>query len=113
FGEKIAHLDAEVVDLALSFNAPLVDTPKERRHVADTLNKIYVESLDNSSLGSLLRNAGGDPGRLGSLKRLQALLETIGNGADVPGTLSPFFVLYDLRVAYSHLTPDDHAATIL
>jgi hypothetical protein len=76
FGEKIAHLDEEVVTLALSFNAPIIDTPKERRHVADTLNKIYIESLDNAALATLLREAGGDPASLGSLKRLQALLET-------------------------------------
>jgi hypothetical protein len=109
FGEKIAHLDEEVLNLALGFNAPVVDTPKERRHVADTLNKIYVESLDNAALGSLLKKAGADPKSLGSLKRLEALLETVANGADIPTILSPFFVLYDLRVAYSHLTSDDHA----
>ncbi len=113
FGDKIAHLDEEVVDLALGFNAPLVDTPRERRHVADTLNKIYVESLDNSSLATLLKKFGGDPKSLGSLKRLQALLETIANGADIASILSPFFVLYDLRVAYSHLTSNDRAAEIL
>lgn len=36
FGIKIAHLDDEVMSLALAFNAPVVDTDKERRHVADT-----------------------------------------------------------------------------
>lgn len=113
FGEKIAHLDEEVVTLALSFNAPVVDTPKERRHVADTLNKIYVESIDNAALGSLLKKVGVDAKSLGSLKRLQALLETIANGADIPAILSPFFILYDLRVAYSHLTSDDRATEIL
>ncbi len=61
FGDKVAHLDEEVIALALGFNAPLVDTLKERRHVADTLNRIYVESLDNFSLGKLFKKAGGDP----------------------------------------------------
>jgi YgiT-type zinc finger domain-containing protein len=113
FGEKIAHLDEEVLDIALSFNAPVVDTPKERRHVADTLNKIYIESLDNAALGTLLKKAGCDPKSLGSLKRLQAFLETLTNDADVPAILSPFFVLYDLRVAYSHLQSDDRATEVL
>jgi hypothetical protein len=94
FGEKIAHLDEEVLNISLEFNAPVVDTAKERRHVADTLNKIYIESLDNAALAALLRKAGGDPKSLGSLKRLQALLETIAKGADIPAILSPFFVLY-------------------
>jgi hypothetical protein len=113
FGEKIAHLDDEVVELALTFNAPIVDTSKERRHVADTLNKIYVESLDNGALCTLLKKVGADPKGLGSLKRLLMLLETIAKGADLPAILSPFFVLYDLCVAYSHLTSDDRATEIL
>jgi hypothetical protein len=113
FGKKVAHLDDEVVALALAFNAPVVDTTKERRHVADTLNKIYVESFDNHVLGALLKEAGGDPKGLGSLKRLHALLETVAKGADIPVILSPFFVLYDLRVAYAHLTSDDCATEIL
>lgn len=61
FGVKIAHLDDEVVNLALGFNPPVVDTEKERRHVGDTLNKIYIESFDNGALGDLLARSGGDP----------------------------------------------------
>jgi hypothetical protein len=30
-----------------------------RRHIADTLNKIHVESLDNAALGTIVKNAGG------------------------------------------------------
>jgi hypothetical protein len=113
FGEKIAHLDAEVLNLALEFNAPLVDTSRERRHIADTLNKIYVESLDSAALGTLVKKAGQDPKNLGSLKRLQALLETLPHSTPVSTILSPLFVLYDLRVAYSHLTSDDRANEVL
>ncbi|WP_295219280.1 hypothetical protein [uncultured Brevundimonas sp.] len=104
FGKKVAHLDAEVMELALSFNGPVVDTDKERRHVADTLNKLYIESLDNGALGEVMTSLGGDPKKLGSLKRLQGLLELASPGADVATVLSPLYVLYDLRVAYSHLT---------
>jgi len=112
-GKKIAHLDYEVFNLALAFNAPVIDTERERRHVADTLNKIYVESFDNGALGSIISQTGGDPKGLGSIKRLQAVLETIANGADIPKFLSPFYVLYDLRVAYSHLTSAEKAKKIL
>jgi hypothetical protein len=113
FGTKIAHLDHEVFNLALEFNAPVVDTEKERRHVADSLNKIYLESLDNAALGSLMKKAGGDPKNLGSLKRLQAVLEPIAGGADIPKLLSPMYVLYDIRVAYSHLTSTEKSREIL
>jgi hypothetical protein len=83
FGVKIAHLDNEVLDLARAFNSPIVDTEKERRHVADSLNKVYIESFDNKILASLMKNAGGDPTKLGSLKRLQATLESVASGADI------------------------------
>jgi hypothetical protein len=113
FGVKIAHLDNEVMDLVSSFNAPLLDTEKERRHVADTLNKIYVESLDSGALGIIISKTGGDPQNLGSLKRLQTALESVDSNADVSKLLSPFFTIYDLRVAYSHLTPAEKAKTVL
>jgi hypothetical protein len=113
FGVKIAHLDDEVLNLAINFNAPVVDTEKERRHVADTLNKIYIESLDNNALAELMKKAGTDPKGLGSLKRLQAVLAAAAPGADVPKLLSPFYVLYDLRVAYSHLASTERSEKIL
>jgi hypothetical protein len=37
------------------------------------------------------------------LKRLQAVLESIDTTGQVNGLLSPFYILYDWRVAYSHL----------
>ena len=63
FGEKFAHLDAEVVDLAIAFNAPLINSEKERRNVADTLNKIHLESLDNALLGKVAAELGLDSER--------------------------------------------------
>ena len=103
FDIKVAHLDVQAINLASDFKAPIVDTEKERRHVADALNKIYIKSIDNAALGTLLLKLGRDPKNLGSLKRLQAVLETIASGADISKLLSPLYVLYDLRVAYSHL----------
>jgi hypothetical protein len=113
FGIKIAHLDNEVIDIASSFNAPVVDSEKERRYVADTLNKIYVESFDSSALGTVISKAGGNPKNLGTLKRLQLALQSVGGTADVPKLLSPFFTLYDLRVAFLHLTSAEKAKAIL
>jgi len=81
FGVKLAHLNDVVLEMAVEFNAPVVDTEKERRHVADTLNKIYIESFDNKSLGNVLKSLG----------------------EDISSIMCPFYVLYDLRVAYSHL----------
>jgi hypothetical protein len=113
FGAKIAHLDEEVLNLALNFNAPVIDSHKERRHVADTLNKIYIESLDNVVLADLMIKASIDPKGLGSLKRLQAIFGAIANVDDVQKILSPLYVLYDLRVAYSHLTSAEKSEQIV
>jgi hypothetical protein len=113
FGRKIAHLESEVLDLAVAFNPPVIDTPKERRYVADTLNKIYLESLDNKALGEILSSVGCVAKGSGSLKRLQAVLETLAPTQDVGAILSPLFVLYDLRVAYSHLTPQAKTQELL
>lgn len=105
FGVTLGHLEAEAFDLALSFNPPVVDTPKERRHVADTLNKIYLESLDNAALDGVVKSLGVNSPGPGSLKRLQTIMETMVSNKEVAALMSPLFVLYDLRVAYSHLTP--------
>lgn len=104
FGVSFAHLDEAVHALALEFNPPNVDTLKERRHMADTLNKIYLESLDNVALAEALMSAGVINRATGSLKRLQALLETVEPSSAVSLLMSPFYVLYDLRVVYSHLS---------
>lgn len=103
FGVKFAHLDDEVFEMALEFNGPIVDTEKERRHVADTLNKIYIESFDNNALGEVLSTLGKDPKNLGSNKRLQKIMESIASEEDISSIMCPFYVLYDLRIAYSHL----------
>ena len=40
----------------------------------------------------------------GSLKRLQTILQALAPSDDVATLMSPLYVLYDLRVACSHLT---------
>lgn len=110
FGTPLAHLEAEVVAIALDFIKPLTDSIKNRQHAADALNKIHLESLDNNELGKRLTAAGVDPKKLGGLKRLQALLETRPSSSSVAGLLSPFYVLYDLRVASLHLSSTESAS---
>jgi hypothetical protein len=77
WGVSIAHLDREVLDLISEFNAPVVDTPNERRRVADTLNKVYTESFSNKALATLASTLGATPAGSGTLKRLEAVTGTI------------------------------------
>lgn len=104
FGVSLGHLEAEAFDLALAFNPPVVDTPKERRHVADMLNKVYLESLNNGALEKVVGNLGAKSPGTGSLKRLQTILQTVDPADDIGALMAPLYILYDLRVAYSHLT---------
>lgn len=107
FGKKLAHLDKEVFELAVSFNGPMVDTERERKHIADTLNKIYLESFDNKVLASILKDLGGDPKDLGSIKRLHKIMELSTNNIGIASLMGSFYVLYDLRVSCSHLGSKD------
>lgn len=105
WGAPPAHLDREVLELVSSFNAPIVDTPSERRRVADTLNKVYIESLDNKALSKLVDQLRVTSEGSGNLKRLQAVLSTIvTDTAELRRILKPFFALYDFRVACLHLS---------
>lgn len=113
FGRKVAHLDKEVLELAGTIVKPVVDAPAERRHIADTLNKVYIESIDSNELLKLLSERGMDAAKLGSLKRLQKLLEVAMPHVDVSTSMSPLYALYDLRVAYSHLSSSDAQVTKL
>jgi hypothetical protein len=110
FGTKLAHLDSEVLDLARALNPPIIDTEKERQHTSDALNKIYIESFDNPALEKILERLHIKPTGTGTLKRLQALLEGATSGVDVHTLLSPFYVLYDFRVASLHLIPEEKIA---
>lgn len=107
FGEKLGHLEKEVLHLAISIRRPVVDTPNERRNIADALNKVYLESLDNKALERVLSMLGQDASKLGNLKRLQKVFEIVAPTEDIAGTMSPLYVLYDLRVAFSHLGSEE------
>lgn len=104
FGKKVAHLEKEVLDLAISIRRPVVDTSAERRSIADALNKVYLESFDSKALEKLLAGLGQDATKLGgSLKRIQRLMESVAPVDEVFKLMGPLYALYDLRVAYSHL----------
>jgi hypothetical protein len=103
FGEKLGQLDTEVLDLARKLHRPIHDTESQRHSISDTLNKIHLESLNNSKLSEILESKAISCSGTGSLKRLQALLGSVGGAAQVKELMSPFYTLYDFRVAYSHL----------
>ena len=68
-----------------------------------TLNKVHLESLDNGKLAAILAAVNiASPGT-GTLKRLKALLASVGDAETINGPMSSFYSLYDFRVACAHL----------
>lgn len=110
WGEKIAHLDTEVRDEAERLRRPVHDTVAQRRSVSDTLNKVHLESLDNGKLAAILTASNIDSAGTGTLKRLQALLASVGAQETVNELMSPFYTLYDFRVACAHLGSAERSA---
>ena len=104
FGRRLTHLDTETLSLIEQLKPPVVQTEKEIRHILDLLNKINVESLNVGVIGELLQERGVAQERLGSLKKLQKLYEFEYPSRNISDAISPLFILYDLRVGYSHLT---------
>jgi hypothetical protein len=113
FGKPLYHLDEELIETIAAFAPPIVDTEKERKHAFDGLNRMFVESIDNAELEKLLGTLGVKADGSGSLKRLQATLETVDGSGSVSHALMPFYVIYDLRIAYSHLTSFERRAKLL
>lgn len=66
--------------------------------------------MGHKAFAKAITGYGGDPASLGSLKRLQLVLQNIAPKADIASLLSPLYVLNDFRVAASHLASDKSAA---
>ncbi len=103
FTEKSSHLDNESLELINIIIRPAVFTEKENKHVIDNLNKLCIETLNSANLEKLLTEVDKTAPR-GTLKRLELLLQTHFQSNDISKLLSPFFVLYDLRISFLHLT---------
>lgn len=110
FGAKLAHLDDEVLDLAATLTRPVHDTAATRHAISDILNKVHLESLDNSRIGQILMDRALATKATRSLKRLHTLLASIDAHDEVNRLMSPFYTLYDFRVACSHLVSTEGAA---
>lgn len=113
FRSRISHLDEETLDAIRDFSPPAVFTERESRRLSGLVNQICVESLDSGALGSLLRGRGIDAAGLGSLKRLEKLLDSEFPEAQISSLLCPLFVAYDLRVAYAHLTSKERSEELV
>lgn len=106
FGEDLSHLTTETLEAVSHLNPPVLHTLKEQKDIVDLLNKINIEGISSAALTTCLRSIGADPEKLGTLKKLELLLDTKFPDKGVSKKVSALFVLYDLRVTLLHAVSD-------
>ncbi len=109
-GLKVFQLEPEAVALMSKLRIPLHFTESEFGSSMEVMTKLFIERINVPALkenlrSTLARERFDDIKSYGSLKTLELWLGQILKLANAPETMMPLFVLYDLRVAYKHLTP--------
>lgn len=102
---SLSHLEPESIQEASKIVRPLVNTEKAFANVIIPLNKVLVESINSKELKDDIKiiDPECDIENLGSLKLFELWL---AKRLEIPNSskiVSPLFVLYDLRIAFSHL----------
>ena len=85
---------------------PLVNDKNLIFNAYSKLNKILIENLNKEELKKALKNKGVDSSELknlGSLKLFEKFVEKFLDCNDSHNLMTPFFVLYDLRILNDHL----------
>jgi hypothetical protein len=111
-GLRFLKMEKEAVGLLGDLKRPIYYTDEEFGHSMEVLTKLLIERIDGSELKKSLRpllsprEIQGIAG-LRELKLLQLWLsKRLGMGS-ADSVMKPLFILYDLRVAYKHLLPND------
>jgi len=104
FNISLSHLEPETIKEARKIVKPIVNTEEAFCSVIIPLNNIFVESINNKDLIKDIKSIDSECDTTGmrSLKLFELWLEKRGI-SDASNIISPLFILYDLRVAFSHL----------
>lgn len=107
----VGKLEKEAQPLIPLLIPPLHFTESEMGNSAENLTKLLIERIDPSPLKQDLRKLCPSEvdriNRMGSLKTLARWLKQRAHVSAADQILSPLFVLYDLRVLYKHLVPEE------
>jgi hypothetical protein len=106
-GFPVFQVSSEILDSAILVRDPIFDTKTSRAQVAQALNDVYVESLEASQLKKHLKAQDVDVSNIKGIKLLERLMITLGYSNDLRELMKPFYLIYDLRVAQSHLMTTD------
>ncbi len=100
FGKRLSQLTRESLELIAELSPPITFSEREAKNVIDLLYKLNAETLSSINLKSLLLERGEPAEDLGSLKKLNRLLQIELRDEPISPVLAPLFALNDLRVAY-------------
>ena len=99
----------EISTILDNLNLPVFWIEKQVNPFIESLNRIFVESLDTKNMKSFItsKDSNFKIKGLGGLKLFQKFIELHSNKEIANGLMLPFFVLYDFRIIASHLTSSD------
>lgn len=109
YGFDLFSLEGEVQNVLMNIDKPIFWEKKNVMHFFNSLNQIFVESVNVKSLKSYLLSNGvkeSDLEKKGGMKLMEIWWNKISCGND-ENVIGPFFVLYDLRMICSHLQSDE------
>ena len=109
FSIKIFQLDTETIKAAKKIQKLLIDTEDAFMNIIIPLTEVLVESINPSGIKQYLtsKNVSKEAYKeLKGIKLLQLFLETGVPSIDAGKVLCPLYVLYDFRVSYAHILPD-------
>jgi hypothetical protein len=115
FGWSLFHLEGEVDSIIANLNRPVFWQDKHVGPAIESLNKIFVESVNVKALKKDIEKVQpeSDVRSLGSLKSLELWLSARLGLSNAAALMCPLFVLYDFRILTCHLIPDkDRSKTL-
>jgi hypothetical protein len=115
-GGDLYQLPAEIARVLENLRRPLFWEDHHVAPVAESFNRVMVESIDVEFLKKQLRPHLATKDELKNLKALKLMelwLERCLGCADPKSATLPFFVLYDFRLLACHLRSDDNRVEVL
>ncbi len=109
YGFDLYVLHGEVSEILANLDKPVFWEEKHVSPVIDSLNRIFVESLNTKEICKSIKESGSsaDTKSLKGNKLFQLWLNDVLNIQNTDYLACPFFVLYDFRVMCTHLLSED------
>ncbi|WP_335562876.1 hypothetical protein [Neobacillus vireti] len=112
---SITQLEPEAFKAAANIAKPIVNTEKAFADVIIPMNMVFVESINSKEIKKDLKRNFSDINLdgFGSNKLFQIWIEKRFTNLNASEIASPFFILYDLRVAMAHLQSTEKVEQLL